>query len=143
MLIHDALAKCCGRVTATSVDGLSSAVGPRIHIEQLEVEARIGVSEEERASPQRLTLNLTVWPSTAFDRLQDDILQAVNYVELCRSTREFVQSRADKLIETLASELASHLLRKFPLEGAEIEVRKFVLPNTKYVSATVRRGTSG
>jgi dihydroneopterin aldolase len=48
-----------------------------------------------------------------------------------------------KLIETLASELASHLLRKFPLEGVEVEVRKFVLPNTKYVSATTRLGISG
>ena len=33
-----------------------------IRIQQLEVQAHIGVPEDERASPQRLTLNLTLWP---------------------------------------------------------------------------------
>ena len=78
-----------------------------------------------------------------FDRLQDDIELAVNYVELCRTTRQFVHGRAYRLIETLASELVSWLLEKFPLRAAEVEVRKFVLPGTKYVSATVRREVSG
>jgi dihydroneopterin aldolase len=137
------LANCCGRVTATGVDGSSSAVTARIHIEQLELEVRIGVGEEERARPQRVTLNLTVWLETGFDRLQDDIGRTVNYVELCRTAGQLVESREWKLIETLASELASHLLEKFPLKAVELEVRKFVLPNTQYVSATVRRTASG
>ena len=34
-----------------------------IHIEQLEVFARIGVPDEERASPQRLVFNITFWPA--------------------------------------------------------------------------------
>ncbi len=136
------LAKCPRRVTATTVaDSVASA--NRIHIEQLELEARIGVTEEERAGPQRLVLNLTVWPTAAFGGLRDDLAQTVNYAELCRSAREFVQGRTNKLIETLAHQLASHLLGKFPLEAVEVEVRKFVLPNTKYVSATVRLGTTG
>ena len=33
-----------------------------IRIQHLEVQAHIGVPEDERASPQRLTLNLTLWP---------------------------------------------------------------------------------
>jgi FolB domain-containing protein len=121
------------------VDDSSSAWPTRIHIDQLELEARLGVGEHERAHPQRLTVSVTVYPGTPFDRLQDDINQAVNYVELCRTTREFAQGRACRLIETLASELASWLLEKFPLRAAEVEVRKFVLPGTQYVSATVRR----
>jgi hypothetical protein len=47
------------------------------------------------------------------------------------------------LIETLASELVSWLLEKFPLRAAEVEVRKFVLPGTQYISTTVRREVSG
>jgi dihydroneopterin aldolase len=34
----------------------------RIHIEQLEVSARIGVPEEERSTPQRLTVSISFWP---------------------------------------------------------------------------------
>jgi dihydroneopterin aldolase len=137
------LANFCGRVTATDVDDSSSAATARIHIEQLELETRVGVGEEERARPQRVTLNLTVWLGTGFDRLQDDITRTVNYVELCRTAGQLVEKREWKLIETLASELASLLLEKFPLKAVELEVRKFVLPNTQYVSATVRRTASG
>ena len=115
----------------------------RIRIEQLELEAHIGVTKEERSRSQRLVLNLSVWPRTPFDRLQDNLDRTVNYVELCRIARQFVENRADKLIETLASELASHLLGEFPLGAVEVEIRKFVLPNTKYVSAIVRRKASG
>jgi dihydroneopterin aldolase len=115
----------------------------RIHIEQLEVHSTIGVTEDERSSSQPLILNLTVWPNVDFERLQDEIGRTVNYVELCRTAREFVETRRDKLIETLASELAAGLLAKFPLKAVEVEVRKFVLPNTRYVSVTVRRDAPG
>ena len=115
----------------------------RVHLEQLELNVRIGVTDDERAKPQRLILNITVWPKECFDNLQDDIGKAVNYVELCRSARELVAGRQWKLIETVASELASHLLEKFGITIAEVEVRKFVLPKTEYVSATARRSTIG
>ena len=113
--------------------------GDRLHLEQLELDVRIGVTDEERAKPQRLVINLTVWPDVHFGQLNDDINRTINYVELCRATREFVQSRDWKLIETVASDLSSQLLEKFAIGAVEIEVRKFVLPNTAFVSATVRR----
>jgi dihydroneopterin aldolase len=119
------------------------AAGENIRIEHLEISARLGVTDEERSHPQRITLNLTIWPSVCFDKLQDEISRTVNYVELGRAAGELVQSRDWKLIETLASELASHLLGKFPVQAVEVEVRKFVLPNTQYVSVTVRRTVSG
>lgn len=87
--------------------------------------------------PQRIVVNVIIWPRANFDSLKDDIDRTVNYVELCRTTREFVQSRQWKLIETLVSDLASELLERFPLAAVEVEVRKFVLPNTAFVSATI------
>ena len=121
----------------------SSANADRIHLEQLELDVRIGVTDEERAKPQRLVLNITVWPRTRFDQLRDDIEQTINYVGLCRSSREFVEDREWRLIETVATELASHLLARFQLTTTQVEVRKFVLPKTKYVSATARRSVTG
>jgi dihydroneopterin aldolase len=47
--------------------------------------------------------------------------------------------RSDKLIETLADRLASHLLQLFPIQKIEIELRKFVLPDADYVSVIVTR----
>ncbi|MFL6514601.1 MAG: dihydroneopterin aldolase [Chthoniobacterales bacterium] len=110
-----------------------------IHVEQLEVGARIGVTDEERADPQRLTISVTLRSKADFDRLEDDIQQTINYVDVCAKIKTMAMSRQWNLIETLASEVASHLLANFPMNTVEVEVRKFVLPNTKYVSATVHR----
>ena len=36
-----------------------------IHIEQLEVQAWVGVPDSERAQPQRLIMNVTFWPKAS------------------------------------------------------------------------------
>jgi phosphoglycolate phosphatase/dihydroneopterin aldolase len=47
-----------------------------------------------------------------------------------------------KLIETLADEVALHLLARFGLREVEIELRKFILPDTKFVSVRIVRTAS-
>ena len=120
----------------------SEAFLDHIHIEQLEVFARVGVTENERAHPQRLTLNITVWPTESFEQLQDDITRTVNYSAIGAAAREFVRDRTDKLIETVAAHLASRLLEVFPIQKVQIELRKFVLPDAKHVSVTVTRAAA-
>ncbi len=39
-----------------------------------------------------------------------------------------------KALETLAAEMAQMLASEFPALRAEVEVRKFILPNTEYVA---------
>ncbi len=111
----------------------------QIHVEQLEVFARVGVTENERANPQRLMFTITVWPTEAFDNLQDDISRTVNYSAVAVTAHDFIRERSHKLIETLAAQLATHLLQVFPIQKVQIELRKFVLPNAKHVSVTVTR----
>jgi dihydroneopterin aldolase len=113
-----------------------------LHIEQLEVFAHVGVMENERSQPQRLTVSITAWPDQAFENLQDDIARAVNYSALCVSAREFVDQCSARLIETLVAQLATHLLRAFPIRQIRIELRKFVLPDAQYASVTVTRTAS-
>jgi dihydroneopterin aldolase len=109
----------------------------RIHIEQLEMLARVGVPDSERAQPQRLTLNVTFWPKGSGPR--DNIADAVNYSEVAASLKQFIAQRDYRLIETLAEETAGHLLARFPLRKVAIEVRKFVLPDADHVSVTAIR----
>jgi dihydroneopterin aldolase len=111
----------------------------RIHIEQLMLAGRVGVPEKERAAVQRLTANITLWPLQQPEELHDDIAKTVNYSKVCEETKKFVLGRSDKLIETLADRLASHLLELFPIQKIEIELRKFVLPDADYVSVIVTR----
>jgi dihydroneopterin aldolase len=110
-----------------------------IHVEQLEVFARIGVTDNERAAPQRLVVSMTIWPRKDFDSANDQIANTVDYSALCAAIRDFVETRAGRLIETLARNLAEEILVRFPLRRITIQVRKFVVPNAKYVSVTLTR----
>ncbi|HKP05606.1 MAG TPA: dihydroneopterin aldolase [Chthoniobacterales bacterium] len=113
--------------------------GDVVRLEQIEVLAQIGVPDEERSKPQRLTISVTSWPKTQAAELNDDINQAVNYAEVCDEVRRFVQGRRDRLVETLADALARHLLAKFALRRVMIELRKYILPGVEFVSVTVTR----
>ena len=110
-----------------------------MHIEQLEVFAHIGVPDDERSAPQRLTFSITLWPLRDASGLDDQIAKAVNYSAVCAETKKFVRDRRDRLIETLADALAKHLLEVFEIRRVTIELRKFILPDVEFVSVTVTR----
>ena len=114
----------------------------KIHIEQLDVFTRIGVPEDERANPQRLTVSISLWPYQQTSDLADHIERAVNYSTIAEETKNFVRDQSVNLIETLADRLASHLLKSFPVQKVTIELRKFALQDAKYVSVTVTRTAS-
>ena len=110
-----------------------------IHIEQLDVFTRVGVPEEERANPQRLTVSISFWSNQQTSDLADHIERTVNYSTVAEETKNFVRDQSVSLIETLAERLASHLLNSFPIQKVTIELRKFALQDAKYVSVTVTR----
>lgn len=113
-----------------------------VHIDQLEVSTRIGVPEQERAAPQRLTVSISFWPYQQTRDLGDNIHKAVNYSAVADETKSFVRDQSVNLIETLADLLAAHLLKTFPIQKVTVELRKFPLQDAKYVSATVTRTAS-
>jgi dihydroneopterin aldolase len=121
---------------------MTEECGDQIHIEQLELQARVGVTEAEREKPQRLTANMTLWLRVSADDLNDDVTKTVNYSSLCAETKQLVENRSDKLIETLAENVAAHLLKKFPIRMIKIELRKFVLPDAAYVSVIITRSAA-
>lgn len=116
--------------------------GDAIHVEQLELLARIGVPDEERSHPQRLTVSMTFWPTGQGRDLGDNLDRTVDYAAVCAEARKFVDSRSDRLIETLADALANHLLGAFEIRKITLEVRKFILPEVEFVSVTVTRDRS-
>jgi 7,8-dihydroneopterin aldolase/epimerase/oxygenase len=117
----------------------SHGVDDHIHIEQLEVFAHIGVPDDERSAPQRLTFSITLWPMRSASELDDQLAKAVNYAAVCAETKKFVRDRRDRLIETLADALAKHLLEVFEIRWITVELRKFILPDVEFVSVTVTR----
>ena len=116
-----------------------NAFSDQIHIEQLEISTHIGVPEKERATPQRLTVSVSLWPYDEARDVADKIENTVNYSAVAEATKNFMRDQSVSLIETLADHVALHLLRTFRVKKVTVEVRKFPLKDAKYVSATVTR----
>lgn len=133
-----AVAKFSPRASASSVERATFSPD-QVCVEQLEVSTRVGVTESERAQPQRLCISLTMCPRRPLVDLGDDIRNTIDYSKVCAETEEFVRSRTDKLIETLADRLAAHLLQRFALQRITVEIRKFVIPDAKFVAVTLTR----
>jgi len=110
-----------------------------IHIEQLELSARIGVTEAERGRSQRLTVSLTIWPRNRFGDLGDEVGNTINYSEVCQEVKKLVGARTDKLLETLADHIATHLLGVFSIRKIDVELRKYILPDVEYLSIAIMR----
>jgi phosphoglycolate phosphatase len=112
--------------------------GDRIRINSLRVLARIGVPDEERAAPQKLSIDVIM--ESDFRGLDDDLARTTDYAAVAAWLKAECARREVKLLETLAEELAAGLLEGFPqIRAVDLEVRKFVLPDTRDVSVRVRR----
>jgi 7,8-dihydroneopterin aldolase/epimerase/oxygenase len=110
-----------------------------IVIEELELRSRIGITEGERSEPQRLTVSLVIEPERDFRALGDDFGKTVDYAAVCGAVRECASARERNLIETLAAEIAETVREGFAVCSVEVELRKFILPETRFVAVRVRR----
>ena len=110
-----------------------------ILIDTLELSSQIGITPEERARAQRLTVTLQLQPSRNFTGLDDRIENTVDYFVVCAVVKKIAACRSRQLLETLAEEIAGELLEKFPLQAIEVELRKYILPDTRYVAVKIHR----
>ena len=115
----------------------------RILIDSLELSSFIGVSDEERATTQRLTVSLVLEPSRDFTALGDAIENTVDYFRVCEEVKALSLARPRRLIETLAEDIAALLLARFALGTVEVELRKYILPDTAFVAVALRRERRG
>jgi len=111
-----------------------------IRIVDLEVYTHIGVSDEERARLQRLliSLDLTV-DCVAQAAITDDVAKTVNYYDVAQQVKALAGKKPRKLLETLAEEIATDLLARFSIKKLTLEIKKFILPETQYVSVKIDR----
>lgn len=110
-----------------------------IEINDLEVSFRVGVPDEERATPQKLLLTLQLFLDFSKAAQSDDVQETVDYDELTRSLIEWGQPREWKLIETLAVHIAEWILDRHPITRVDVEIKKFILPNTRHVGVKIQR----
>src|SRR5262245_13743984 len=110
-----------------------------IVIKDLEVFYRVGVSEEERAKPQRLLLTLELTRDFWAAAENDDLAGTIDYHAVTQRLVKFGQDWDWRLIETLAEDVAGVLLNEFKPQRVSVQVKKFAIPQARYVSVRIER----
>ena len=110
-----------------------------ILISGLRVRANIGVPDEERAEMQELEFDLRIRTALAFDQMEDTLSNTIDYARVCHRVSEIAAEKPRNLIETLADEVAGKILAEFDAASVEVELRKFILPDTRHVAVRCTR----
>ena len=111
----------------------------RIVIKDLEVDAHIGVTESERAQPQRLLITVELERDLAEAGRKDSEAATTRYDVVADMVRKVVAERPHKLVEAVATEIAEMILARKLATGVTVEVKKFSIPRTRYVSVHMHR----
>ena len=110
-----------------------------IRIAELEVFYRVGVPDEERANAQRLMVSVEMQVYAPNAATSDDLEDTIDYFRVSQRLLSYGEGRSWKLLERLASELAETILREFRPEEVSVEIKKFIIPEARYISVACSR----
>ena len=110
-----------------------------ITITELEVRARVGVPDEERGSPQRLLFTVEMEHDFATAAATDAVGDTIDYHSVTMALTKMAESGEWRLIEKLAEDAAALVLAEFQPNCVRVEVKKFILPQTRLVSVRIER----
>ena len=111
----------------------------KIRIKDLEVFARVGVTTEERARPQRLLVSVDLERDLAEAGRSDTESTTAAYDEVAEMIQREVGSRPRKLIEAVANDVAWAILSRKMAVAITVEVKKFSVPQSRYVAVEIHR----
>ena len=114
----------------------------QIIIDALEVRYCVGVTDKERAQPQRLQLCLILEGDVSAAAATDDLTRTIDYYAVTQRLLHFGEGRSWRLIETVAADIAALVLAEFKPRSVSVEVRKFIIPEARYVAVRLTRMAS-
>ncbi|MDQ9022574.1 dihydroneopterin aldolase [Acinetobacter sichuanensis] len=112
-----------------------------IIIEGLKVDTVVGCFNWERQIIQPLMLDLTIHTSLQQAADSDELVDTLNYAEICEISAQVIQAAAPKLIEHAAKLVLNALFNTFPaIESIIIVVRKpAIIPQANSVGIRLER----
>lgn len=114
----------------------------KITIVDLEVYYCVGVTDEERAQPQRLLLTVDMNFDFSSAAVSDRIERTINYQTVAEDLLRFGQGRSWKLVEKVADNIAERVLAEYKPQGVLVEVKKFSIPQARFVSVSLGKTRS-
>ena len=111
-----------------------------IFIEEMRVEAHVGIYAREQAAPQTLDISLTFGvPDEAAQ--DDDIAKTIDYAVVITRIRAELAERQFNLRETLGEYVIGLILDEFGAPWVKVSVTKFaIVPGIKELGITIERG---
>jgi 7,8-dihydroneopterin aldolase/epimerase/oxygenase len=109
----------------------------KITIVDLEVFWCVGVTDEERAKPQRLLLTVDMSLDFSSASVSDRIEKTINYQTVAEGLLKFGEGRSWKLVEKMAANVADWVLDEFKPQAVMVEVKKFSIPQAKFISVSM------
>lgn len=97
-----------------------------ILIKNLRVDTMIGVYEHEKLAPQALKVDLELRLDARRAAQTDDLIDTVDYDEVCAKVRDFGRRHQHDLLERFTHELAGDLMRRFPLRSISLTAWKSI-----------------
>jgi len=101
----------------------------RIYLHGMVFEGRHGVTEEERASPQPIEVDVDVVVDLRRAGESDDLAQTVDYGDVFAVCRDVVENESFHLLEGIAEALARRVLGRFAdVDAIHVNVKKPGVP---------------
>ena|SRR6266705_1511449 len=111
----------------------------KIAIVDLEVSYCVGVTDEERARPQRLLVTVDMSFDFSSASVSDRVEKTINYGEVAQDLLKYGEGRSWKLVEKLVANIADHVLARYKPQSVTVEIKKFPIPQARYVSVSLAR----
>jgi len=111
----------------------------KIIISELEVFYRVGITQAEREQPQKLLLTVEMDHDFKAAAARDNLAETIDYAAVSERLLRFGDDSHWELIETLAADLAALILEEFSPKQVTIGIKKFSIPQARYVGVTLTR----
>ncbi len=111
----------------------------KITIVDLEVHYCVGVTDDERAKPQRLLVTVDMNFDFSSAAVSDRIERTINYQTVADDLLKFGEGRSWKLVERVVDNIAERILSEYKPQGVLVEVKKFSIPQARFVSVSTGR----
>jgi 7,8-dihydroneopterin aldolase/epimerase/oxygenase len=96
----------------------------RMTLAGIKIFPHIGVTPEERRTPQECQADLTLWGSFEAAAATDALDQSIDYCQILSEVRKTVEVREYNLLETLAYAIMHTVSRRFPVARVRVKLRK-------------------
>lgn len=111
-----------------------------IFIEDMRVDAWVGIYEREKVAPQTLQIDLTFGVPDAA-AANDDIADTIHYGEVIERIRAELAERHFNLLETLGEHIVGMLFNEFRAPWVKISIAKAgIMKGVKRVGVFIERG---